>query len=584
MALGGVSEQTRVWRLVAAHAWQNTLRWFHGATPFGYSPLSGTPQRLLIAPQNLRTADPTIAADIYAGRFVFSGHQAESAGRSPFEIDAPDPDWARALHGFGWLRHLRAAKTNMARANARALVDDWIRICGRRHSIGWEQAVVARRILSWLSQSPLLLEDCDREFYNRFLRALIRQVRYLRKTINETPDGVPRMVASLALAAAAVSMSGQGRFARQSLRRLDLELKRQILPDGGHISRNPGAILDILVDLLPVRQAFVMQGLAPSGTVMTSVDRMMPMIRFFRHGDGSFAHFNGMGATPGDLVATVLAYDDARGSPPNNASHSGYQRMVGEETVVLMDTGCPPPPMVSQHAHAGCLSMEVSSRANRLVVNCGVSSHGKDTWRRVARSTAAHSTAEFEDTSSCRFMTGGSLVRKLGALIVGGPTDVPVHREDLSDGTSVSASHNGYAKIFKLLHEREVRLSADGTLIDGVDRFVSLRGAPSGEKDRYAVRFHLHPLVKASLLRGGGAVLLMCADGEAWEFSGADVEIALEESIYLSDVHGHRRTEQIVLYDRLRHAREVHWHFRRTASAKPARRRPPESDEAMLPI
>ena len=54
---------------------------------------------------------------------------------------------------------------------------------------------------------------------------------------------------------------------------------------------------------------------------------MMPMLRFFRHGDGSFALFNGMGPTPPDLLATILAYDDARGAPVANAPHSGYQRV-----------------------------------------------------------------------------------------------------------------------------------------------------------------------------------------------------------------------------------------------------------------
>ena len=59
---------------------------------------------------------------------------------------------------------------------------------------------------------------------------------------------------------------------------------------------------------------------------------MMPMLRFFRHGDGNFAHFNGMGPTPADLLATVLAYDDARGAPLSNAPHSGYQRVEAGET------------------------------------------------------------------------------------------------------------------------------------------------------------------------------------------------------------------------------------------------------------
>ena len=98
----------------------------------------------------------------------------------------------------------------------------------------------------------------------------------------------------IALAAAALSMADQPRFLKQATRWLDLELVRQILPDGGHVSRNPGAILEILVDLLPLRQAFTARGMQPSRILLSAIDRMMPMLRFFRQGDGSFAHFNGM--------------------------------------------------------------------------------------------------------------------------------------------------------------------------------------------------------------------------------------------------------------------------------------------------
>ena len=60
---------------------------------------------------------------------------------------------------------------------------------------------------------------------------------------------------------------------------------------------------------------------------------MMPMLRFFRHGDGNFALFNGMGPTPTDLLTTILAYDDARGAPVANAPHSGYQRLESGGTL-----------------------------------------------------------------------------------------------------------------------------------------------------------------------------------------------------------------------------------------------------------
>src|SRR5208282_143547 len=84
------------------------------------------PERLLIAPQDIRTSDPTLAADIYAGYFAFAGKIVNAHGRSPFELEPRSEAWARALASFSWLRHLRAADTAIAKANARALVEDFL--------------------------------------------------------------------------------------------------------------------------------------------------------------------------------------------------------------------------------------------------------------------------------------------------------------------------------------------------------------------------------------------------------------------------------------------------------------------------
>ncbi len=560
------AERGRIWGLVVLHVWQRTRKWLHGGPISRLRPFSAVPDRLLIAPQDLRTADATNAADIYGGRFLFSGHLVETQGRSPFELEAVHEGWQRELHSFGWLRDLRAADSQIARQNARALVEDWIRYCGRWHQYGWEAPVVTRRILSWLAHSPFILQDGDHDFYRAFVKSLARQVHYLRQIINETEDGVERLHAALAIASACISMAGQGRFARQSIRRLDQELSRQILPDGGHISRNPKALIDILADLLPVRQAFIAQGLEVPAAMVQSVDRMMPLMKFFRHGDGTLAHFNGMGSTPNDLVATILAYDDARGAPPSNAPHSGYQRLSGGNSVVLIDTGSSPEIALSRDAHAGCLSFEFSAGIHRLVVNCGVSSKSNPVWRKVSRSTAAHSTASIDDTSSCRFLSEKPFGHILGAPILNGPGEIELSREDDAAGSRVTASHDGYAADFNVLHQRDLRLSSDGTVLDGIDTFMATGSVHPDAL--YAIRFHLHPSVKASLIRAGSGLLLVCRDGEAWEFEAPGCEIALEESIYLSDVYGHRKSEQIVLSGAVESAPSAGWQFRRTATAK----------------
>ena len=46
------------------------------------------------------------------------------------------------------LRHLRAAESGITRANARALVDEWITLQGSFHPIAWQPDIMARRIIA----------------------------------------------------------------------------------------------------------------------------------------------------------------------------------------------------------------------------------------------------------------------------------------------------------------------------------------------------------------------------------------------------------------------------------------------------
>jgi len=162
---------------------------------------------------------------------------------------------------------------------------------------------------------------------------------------------MPRLLCAIAAAQASLCLSDNAGMRRRATRGLIRELDRQVLPDGCHIARNPQAILELLLDLLPLRQSYQARNIAPPQEVISAVDRLMPMLRFFRHVDGSFATFNGMGYTQAHLIATLLTYDDARGKPVQNAPHGGYQRIDGGGSVVLVDTGKPPPLTLSGLYH-----------------------------------------------------------------------------------------------------------------------------------------------------------------------------------------------------------------------------------------
>ncbi|KAA0968261.1 heparinase [Aureimonas fodinaquatilis] len=553
-------DDPRLAGLALKEAWRRVRR----ATRAPWLPLfSGAgPDRILAVPREFHHGDMATAETIYAGCFHLAGHRIEVTARSPFErLDAPLA-WQVELYGFSWLRHLSETQDALSAENARALVLDFMNLPRRRRSPASEQPeVMARRIVSFLTHCPIIMAQGDDAFRGRFLDLLASEVRYLRRIAAEVSDGMPRLGVRIALAFSALCLPAHGHQIKLATQNLSSELDRQVHADGGHASRNPELIIEILAQLLPLRQLYAQRSQPVPRVLLAAIDRMLPALRFFRHAEGSFALFNGAGAGDRGLLLALLRFDETLGEPMSHMRQSGYQRLTQNGVVVIADAGTTPQGALSRDAHAGTLAFEFSSGQRRLVVNCGAPQKTEHSWRKLARTTAAHSTLTVADQSSSRFARSGLLDRFLGSPLVSGPSRVPVSREDDAAGQSLSMAHDGYRAAFGLVHERELFLSRDGRLLEGSDRlFKASRPARKrkGEAGEANLRFHLHPDVEAD--PAGTGIRLSCGNEVWWFF--ADSPLALEDSIFFADPRGAKRTKQIVVTFGEAQA-EVHWRFER---------------------
>lgn len=567
--MNGQVQAPRISGLLARAVWRKAQRRLRAGPAWRWRYSGRTPERILIAPPDLRVADPQIAQDIYFGRFPLASQLVECRGCSPFELEVSNHAWVEALQGFRWLRHLHAAQTELAAGNARALVNDWILIHGRSISgEAWAPGATGARIIAWLQHSSIILQGADLRFYRQFLRSLSLQLRYLRSIAPTMVPGEERLRARIAIALACLSLPSSAAALRHASRCLGEEIELQILADGGHVSRNPAAVLELLVDMLPLRQTYTNQGEQPPAALVHAIDRMIPALRFFRHRDGSLARFNGMGVTVHDRVASVLRHDDTDGASLLHAPHSGYDRLALDATIVIADTGRPPVFDLSGEAHAGCLSFELSSGKRPIIVNSGIDRFGEPEFRPLARATAAHSTATINDVSSARFSLPPSIRKLIGTPLVAGPQHVTSIRNDRAGVHSFTASHDGFAARFGLLHERMLELSENGSRLVGRDRFLS---APAGKisvdtaeggKALVTLRFHIHP--DNDVLRDpDGNLVIVARDGDSWTFLCDESEALLEESIYFAGITGPQRSRQIVLNFDVGLQHEINWQLQR---------------------
>jgi uncharacterized heparinase superfamily protein len=555
-----ISERIRITHLAADRLRREAISSVLYSPPFRWQFGATAAEQLLIVPQDLRTADPSFWDEVEGGQFGLAGAVALADDVSPFDLIPPSEGWSRELHGFAWLRHLAAVGRPEAREMAQLLASEWAMRHRGGGGIAWEPHVTGRRLISWISHSSLLLEEADAETYEIITESLGLQLVRLAANWRTSPSGYPRLLSLLALLLAQLCISGHEGQVGETEKLFVQELNRQILPDGGHIGRNPGILVELILDLLPLSQCFVARSRRTPPEFATALKAMLSMLKYMRLGDGMLARFNGMGVASPAGLATVLVYDDNPGAVPSSAPASRYIRLERGPSILILDAGPPPPLESAAEAHAGCLSFELSVGTSLMLVNGGAPSSANIEWRAASRATASHNTLCLGEKSSSKLIRHRMLEELVGGPPIRFPDEVSAKVEAHDGGVEVTAQHDGYMRRFNLMHRRTLALSTSGRRLLGIDRLAGKTGTIRLRQDvPFAIHFHLHPAVRCRRSDNPSIAIIELPGGDVWWLSLEGARLAIEESTYFADSAGPRRSLQIVARGATFGETEVRW-------------------------
>jgi uncharacterized heparinase superfamily protein len=498
------------------------------------------PVQIDFVPRELWPGDPKEADRLFRGEFEFAGRLVSAPNGNPWRIRAPSQAWADEIHSFGWLRHFRAAGGDAAQRHVEAMFRSWLEDFDDWHPVAWQPEVIAHRLIAWLTHSPFAASTGDPVYHSAVMNSMARQARHLARTADTARDGLPRLTAAIGLVYSGFCLPHGERRLRKGLASLNRELERQILPDGGIATRSPTQQYEALRILVALHASLKDAGEDMPPALLQAIDRVAPMLRFFRMGDGKLALFNGGFEEDVDAIDTILDLSRAPGHPVSGAVYTGFQRVQAQDAMIIMDSGEPPISELSIQAHAGLNSFEMSVGPDRLITNCG-SSEQMDTgdWQRASRTTAAHSTLVIDNRNSSSILENQRMGHR--------PSQVRVLRDETDESITLDVSHNGYEAPVGLEHNRKLRVRRDGNEIAGTDTLTSVGKSRKKNTSSYDIRFHLHPSVGTSPSVDGGAVELRLPSGDVWQLECVH-GLMIEESIYLGDRGNPQRTQQIVIH------------------------------------
>lgn len=501
-----------------------------GESPFYQARLKGpAPDRLYFQPADPRTPDLAFAAAFAKGKVAIGEESIDCEGELERLWDLVEPESAlfSYLHEFSWLREI-AALGDTARAPAKALLKAWLDRFENWAPEAWEPYATAERLVQLCCHGPFLMQGGDAMWRCRVLSSMARQTRHLERSAHRAIGGFERLMTAMALCVAGLCLPGCESSAERGQELLRRELRLQIRPDGGHVSRNPSRQLAVVVRLLMVLKALEARRMPAPGYLRHVAGRAAAMAHFFRCGDGRLAVFNGGYEDDARALLAALEAVEGDGLPTGFARHTGYQRLSAARALVILDVGGVAHGSLSKRFES-VGSFHFSSGRSRIVVNCGAGAHLGDEWAKALAQAAAHSALSFERPLPPDAAAPSAAHRRAederGLLV---EIERRLGRESEDDDAR---------------HIRRLFLVARGDDLRGEDRLI----APSHRARQWRVRFHLHPSVRASLARDGKSVILALPNREGWRFRTSCAELALERSVYCGEGGAPQASEQIVL-------------------------------------
>lgn len=449
------------------------------------------------------------------------------------KIDIAPQPWLDGVHGFTWLRDLQAVNTAQAGRIARQYVDEWFNLYRTYDKQAWNPPILARRIINIFSSWSFIHDHADAPFRLRIRFDLCTQATHLERRIHTIKRPEDRITCICGILWSGLHLQDWQNRIPPATSMLLYELDRQILEDGGHISRSPQVSLDILADLVDLAHNLAYNRMQVPIELENAIVRLSSYIRSMRHEDGGLALFNDSLENNRIYIDTLLA----RSRTNNNADFlfpdTGFVSLKADKTTAIMDLAKPASAISEEHIYASPLAFELSSHGQRIVVNAGAEYDmhlpGSATRRATLKSTRAHSTLSVgQSDAMMRHIKSGK----------------PNLRMD-GDRQAITASHNGWEKQ-GWFHQRSLWLSFDGNELMGQDVLKPVKANIAG-KEPVILRFHLHPNIRAEHMEGYSGVVINLPDGERWYFDMAEGDVSLGRGTWMGRANDIRDIQSIVI-------------------------------------
>jgi uncharacterized heparinase superfamily protein len=462
----------------------------------------------------------------------------------------------KEMHSFLWLNLID--RKNDGKIIQRT-IDVWILKHSRYKRNIWDSSVLSKRIISWILNVDIILNNATFDFKKKFLDSLISQTNHLKKNIKFEKDYSKRIEVLTALSLSGLVFKEYEDNYEIGIKELEKLVKNFFDDDGFPLSRNPSDLIFYTKYLLLCKECIKDAQQYIPDFLDTITNKNLICIKNILTPNINVPLFNG--ASEENLEEFSEFVNDSKyKSKDKKKVIGGIYALNIKNHSFFFDTGEPPKKSFSKSYQSGPLSFEYYIEGKKIITNCGFGSNISPKAELLSRLTSAQSTLTINDTSVTKFERNKMINKIFGNSIKNSFKISNVDFNENEDHVKVCATHNGYEQNFGCTHKRKILFNKKTKNLEGFDELVKEK---NGKPINYNIRFHIYPGLTTVKTISGNSVLIQLSKNKSLLFIFKGESIMLEKSIFLGGNKILKNTCVTVSGNLVNKDKTIHWEIKK---------------------
>ena len=483
-----------------------------------------------------------------------------------FKISEIDPNlfWLKKkntreekeLHCFLWLNLINRKNDGKT---LQKIINIWMLQHSKYKKIIWDNSVLSKRIISWMLNLDVILNNASFDFKKNFLNSIISQTNHLKKNIKFEKNYTRRVEILTGLLLSGLIFKEYTENYNIGSKELEKLVKIYFDDDGFPLSRNPNDLIFFTKYLLLCKECIKDAQQYVPDFLETIIDKNLICLKNILTPNDNVPLFNG--GTEENLDELIKFINKLEYKTKDKKKLIGGILIFNyKNNEIFIDTGEPPQKKFSSSYQSGPLSFEYYVDGIKIITNCGFGAKISKKAELLSRLTSAQSTLTVNDTSVTKFERNKIINKIFGNSIKDSFKIFDVNYEESANHIKLIASHNGYERKFGCTHKREISINKDTNSLVGVDE---LKKRKDGKPINYSIRFHLCPGLTAVKTMSGNSVLIQLSKNKSLIFTIDNESIVLEKSIFLGGNKILENTCVTVSGNLVNKDKSIHWEIKK---------------------